>query len=108
MTALQNPSVPNNRYSAPNKFYESLMLGKPLVMVRNGSVYKEIEKNGIGETIDASDGKIKEEITSAFDRLLERRGEWTSMGECARRLYEDKYPWSKSAETLLDGYRSLV
>ena len=108
MTALQNPSVPNNRYSAPNKFYEALMLGKPLVMVRNGSIYKEIDRNGIGETIDVSDGKIKEEITSAFDRLLERRREWTSMGERARRLYEDKYPWSKSAETLLDGYRSLV
>lgn len=108
MTALQNPSVPNNRYSAPNKFYEALMLGKPLVMVRNGSIYKEIDRNGIGETIDVSDGKIKEEITSAFDRLLERRGEWTSMGERARRLYEDKYPWSKSAETLLEGYRSLV
>lgn len=108
MTALQDPSVPNNRYSAPNKFYEALMLGKPIVMVRNGSIYKEIEKNGIGETIDASDGKIKEEITSAFDRLLERRGEWTSMGERARRLYEDKYPWSKSEKTLLDGYRSLM
>ncbi len=108
MTALQDPSVPNNRYSAPNKFYEAIMLGKPLVMVRNGSIYKEIDRNGIGETIDASDGKIKEEITSAFDRLLERRGEWTSMGERARRLYEDKYPWSKSAETLLGGYRSLV
>lgn len=108
MTALQDPSVPNNRYSAPNKFYEALMLGKPIVMVRNGSIYKEIEKNGIGETIDASDGKIKEEITSAFDRLLERRGEWTSMGERARRLYEDKYPWSKSEKILLDGYRSLM
>ena len=87
--------------------YENRMLLQH-VMVRNGSIYKEIDRNGIGETIDVSDGKIKEEITSAFDRLLERRREWTSMGERARRLYEDKYPWSKSAETLLDGYRSLV
>lgn len=107
MTALQDPSVANNRYSAPNKFYESLLLGKPLIMVRNGSIYKEIESNGFGETIDA-DGDVSAAISEAFDRLLARRGEWEIMGSRARKLYEDKFPWSKSEKALLDGYRSLV
>ncbi|MBR3464480.1 MAG: glycosyltransferase family 4 protein [Clostridiales bacterium] len=106
MTALQNPSVANNRYSAPNKFYEALMLGKPLIMVRNGSIYKEIENNGTGEIIDVSEGNVKEEISAALDRLLSRRGEWNLMGEKARKLYDEKYPWSKSAKALLDGYRT--
>ena len=107
MTALQNPSVANNRYSAPNKFYEAMMLGKPLIMVRNGSIYREIEDNGTGEVINASDGHVKEEIAEAFDRLLARREEWGGMGAAARKLYEDKYPWSRSAANLLEGYRSL-
>ena len=107
MTALQNPSVVNNRYSAPNKFYEALLLGKPLIMVRNGSIYKEIETNGFGEVIDAG-GEVKASVSEAFDRLIARRGEWEAMGRIARRLYEEKYPWSKSEKTLLDGYRSLV
>ena len=108
MTALQDPSVPNNRYSAPNKFYEALMLGKPLIMVRNGSIYKEIEKHGIGETIDPSEDNIKEEISAAFDRLIERRGEWPEMGLSARKLYDTEYPWSKSEKALLEGYSSLL
>ncbi|MBR1906159.1 MAG: glycosyltransferase family 4 protein [Clostridiales bacterium] len=108
MTALQDPSVPNNRYSAPNKFYEALMLGKPLVMVRNGSIYKNIEENGIGEVIDASEGKVSEEISAALDRLLDRKNEWHEMGSRSRKIYEEKYPWSMSAKTLLDGYRSLA
>lgn len=29
ITAIYDPSVPNHFYAAPNKFYESLMLGKP-------------------------------------------------------------------------------
>ena len=107
MTALQDPSVPNNRYSAPNKFYEALMLGKPLIMVRNGFIYKEIENIGFGEVIDA-DGDMKTAVSEALDRLLSRRGEWETMGVKARRLYEEKYPWSKSEKVLLDGYRSLV
>lgn len=108
MTALQNPSVANNKYSAPNKFYEALMLGKPLVMVRNGLIYKNIEENGIGEVIDASEGKVSEEISAALDRLLDRKNEWHEMGSRSRKIYEEKYPWSMSAKTLLDGYRSLA
>ena len=108
MTALQNPSVANNKYSAPNKFYEALMLGKPLVMVRNGSIYKNIEENGIGEVIEATEGKVSEEISAALDRLLDRKNEWHEMGSRSRKIYEEKYPWSMSAKTLLDGYRSLA
>ena len=108
MTALQNPSVVNNKYSAPNKFYEALMLGKPLVMVRNGSIYKEIENNGIGEIIDVSEGKVEDKINAAFESLLNRREEWPSMGMTSRKLYEEKYPWSKSANTLLDAYRTFL
>ena len=108
MTALQDPSVPNNRYSAPNKFYEALMLGKPLIMVKNGSLYKEIENGGFGEVIDVTDGNVEEKISAAMDSLLSKRNEWETMGSSARKLYDEKYPWSKSAKALLDGYRSLA
>lgn len=108
MTALQDPSVPNNRYSAPNKFYEALMLGKPLIMVKNGSLYKEIENGGFGEVIDVSSGSIEESISSAIDSIISRRNDWDEMGRSARNLYDAKYPWSRSARALLDGYRSLA
>ena len=84
------------------------MLGKPLIMVRNGSIYKNIEENQTGEVIAAAEGKVSEEISSALDSLLNRKDEWPEMGLKSRKLYEEKYPWSKSAKTLLDGYRSLA
>ncbi len=108
MTALQDPAVPNNSYSAPNKFYEALLLGKPLIMVRNGTLYKEIEQQGFGEVIDVSNGNITVKISDALDSLTGKRDEWNTMGRSARDLYDTKYPWSKSAEALLQGYRRLI
>ena len=35
MTAIYDPTIGNHYYAAPNKFYEALMLGKPLIMVKN-------------------------------------------------------------------------
>ena len=108
MTALQNPSVPNNRYSAPNKFYEALMLGKPLIMCRNGTLYNQIRIHGIGDVIEVFDVDVKTEISNSFDKVLLMRDRWESMGATARALYENKYPWSKSEKALLEGYRELV
>ncbi len=108
MTALQDPSVPNNRYSAPNKFYEALMLGKPIIMGKNGTLYNQIRIHGIGDVIEVIDADVKSEIADSLDRVLLMRDRWESMGAAARALYESKYPWSKSEKALLDGYRSLV
>jgi len=108
MTALQDPSVPNNRYSAPNKFYEALLLGKPIIMGKNGTLYKQIRIHGIGDVIEVIDVDVKTEISNSFDKVLLMRDNWESMGRTARKLYDTKYPWSKSAKALLDGYRSLV
>ena len=107
MTALQDPAVVNNMYSAPNKFYEALMLGKPLIMVKNGTLYKEIEDNDIGEVADVSEGQVKEAVNDAVTRLLARRDSWEEMAERSRDLYDTRYPWSRSAKTLLEGYREL-
>ena len=108
MTALQDPSVPNNRYSAPNKFYEALMLGKPIIMGKNGTLYNQIRVHGIGDVIEVIDADVESEIANSFDKVLLMRDRWESMSAAARALYENNYPWSRSAKTLLDGYRSLA
>lgn len=108
MTALQDPSVPNNRYSAPNKFYEALMLGKPIIMGKNGTLCNQIMIHGIGDVIEVIDADVKSEFADSLDRVLLMRDRWESMGAAARALYENKYPWCRSEKALLDGYRSLL
>ena len=103
MLALYDPDVPNHFYAAPNKFYEALMLGKPLMMVKNTGMSRIVEDNGIGELI----GYSKEEFAGGVDALLARRSEWESMGMRMKKLYRDSYSWEKSEKTLLKLYSEL-
>lgn len=52
LTAIYDPSVPNHKYAAPNKFYEGLMLGKPLIMCRNTGMSEVVADNNFGVLID--------------------------------------------------------
>ena len=103
MLALYDPQVPNHFYAAPNKFYEALMLGKPLMMVKNTGMSQIVEDNGIGELI----GYSKEEFAGGVDALLARRLEWESMGMRMRELYTQKYSWQTMEQRLLKLYAEL-
>ena len=52
---MYDPNVPNHRYSAPNKFYEALALGKPIVVAKGTGIDVEVERLGVGiaETFSA-------------------------------------------------------
>ena len=52
MLAIYDLAIENHRFAAPNKFYESLMLGKPVIMVRGTGMSEIVEGNSIGELIE--------------------------------------------------------
>jgi glycosyltransferase involved in cell wall biosynthesis len=89
MTAIYDPVVPNHQFAAPNKFYESLMLGKPIIMVENTGFDDIIRNEHIGELIHYNE----ESLNSAISELLNKRNEWNSMSTNAKRLYKDFYSW---------------
>ncbi|MBO5973120.1 MAG: glycosyltransferase family 4 protein [Clostridia bacterium] len=103
MLALYDPNVSNHLYAAPNKFYESLMLGKPVMMVKGTGMSRVVEDFDLGELI----GYSKEGFMLGIDKLLSRRGEWESMSERMKKLYRDSYSWEKSEKTLLKLYSEL-
>lgn len=103
MTAIYDPAIGNHRYAAPNKFYEALYLGKPLIMVRDTGMSDVIEQEQIGVLIDYSEQGFKEGV----EKLLARQFEWELMGEKMKRLYEHDYSWAEMEERLLDLYKKL-
>ncbi|NOU64530.1 glycosyltransferase [Paenibacillus sp. LMG 31461] len=103
MTAIYDPSVPNHYYSAPNKFYEALMLGKPLIMVKNTGMDDTIITNGFGEVIDYN----RESLEKAIKKLVERKEEWSKISSKMKNLYRDKYSWDEMEVRLIDLYSNL-
>lgn len=103
MLAIYDPTIENHRFAAPNKFYESLMLGKPVIMVRGTGMSQIVEDNDIGVLIDYS----KEGFTDGINRLIERKDEWSSMEERMKALYRDQYCWDEMERRLLNLYDKL-
>jgi glycosyltransferase involved in cell wall biosynthesis len=103
MTAIYDPRVDNHRFAAPNKFYESLMLGKPVIMVRGTGMSEVVEENGIGELIEYS----KEGFIDGVNRLIERKGEWHSIGYRMKEIYRNQYCWDEMERRLIQVYSDL-
>lgn len=103
MTAIYNPAVPNHKYAAPNKFYEALMLGKPLVMAKNTGFDKIITENNIGCLIDFT----PEGLAEGLEYLVEQKENWNAMGERMKQLYATQYSWAEMEKRIVKLYSEI-
>ncbi len=103
MTAIYDPSIENCRRAAPNKFYESLMLGKPVLMTRGTGMSNVVEQNNLGELIEFSE----EGFEKGLDRLISRKEEWPEISNRMRAIYNEKYSWEEMKRRLVELYSQL-
>ena len=103
MLAIYDPTIENHRFAAPNKFYESLMLGKPVMMVRGTGMSEIVENNAVGELIEYS----KEGFIDGVNRLMKRKDEWHSIGNRMKEIYRNQYCWDEMERRLIQIYTDL-
>ena len=107
MTAIYDPRIPNHKYAAPNKFYEALMLKKPLIMMRNTGMDSYVEQYRLGEVIDGGAETFKEGFSRALDNLIAKKEQWAEMGERGYKLYQEQFSWDEMEKRLLNLYDDL-
>lgn len=103
MTAIYDPSIKNHFFAAPNKFYESLMLGKPIIMAYGTGMSNIVEKEKIGRVIEY-DAKSFEE---AIHKMAQDKSEWESISRKMKELYSNQYCWDVMEERLIEIYKVL-
>ncbi len=103
MLAIYDPEIANHFYAAPNKFYEALMLGKPLIMVNNTGMDEIIYQNNLGEIIDFNIESLEKGLLS----LKNRSSEWESIKLKMQKIYEKDYSWNIMEKRLQELYRML-
>lgn len=103
MLAIYDPVIENHRFAAPNKFYESLMLGKPVIMARGTGMSEVVEENGIGELIEYT----REGFADGLNRLIERRKEWALIGNRMKEIYRNQYSWDMMEKRLIQIYTEI-
>lgn len=63
-------TVPNNWYCEANRFYQSIILGLPVVVGNNPSMKELVEKYGFGVSIE-DDGRDIEKISDGIHKVIE-------------------------------------
>lgn len=102
MLMMYDPSVPNHKFSAPNKLYEAMALGKALIVAKGTGIDDIVEKENMGIAIDYS----KEDFEEAILFLLNNPSVLKQMKNNAQNLYE-KYSWKKMKNRIQDIYNAI-
>jgi len=103
--ALYDPAVPNNRLAAPNKVYEALMLGKPVIASEGTGIAEFVRSERVGLVVPYGDTARLQE---ALEKLILSPQLCSEMGARGRRVYEARFRWEAMEARLLDAYRELV
>lgn len=104
LLAVYDPAVPNHKYSSPNKFYEALMLGLPIIVAAETGVDQLVSEHRVGLVCDYSAGSFE----LAADRLFADSDELEEIHRRARSLFQTTFSWEIMEKRLLSIYRSLL
>lgn len=95
----------NNTSCLPNKLFDYMLVGLP-VIASNFPLYREVvEPNRCGLLVDPS---RPDEIAHAMEYLMEHPQEAREMGENGRRAVLEKFNWSNESEKLLQIYDAVL
>jgi glycosyltransferase involved in cell wall biosynthesis len=98
---LYDPSVPINRVANPNKLFEAMMLGIPVV----SNVCQEIVKDAHCGLPVSYDAKC---LRNAIMKLRDDFSLRTELGDSGRKAFENIYNWKQMEEKLFRLYNEIV
>jgi glycosyltransferase involved in cell wall biosynthesis len=102
--ATYDPAIPNHKYSSPNKLFEAMMLGKPIIVARDTNMDVLVSKHDCGIIVEYGNETELEEalLQLANDPELRKR-----LGENARKAYEVSYSWKIMKTRLIELYSQV-
>ena len=102
MIILYDPRVPINNFAMPNKLFEAMMFGVPVITNVAPEVVNE-ERCGI--MVNYNDiGQIREAIV----RLRDNKGLRRELGENGRKAFLREYNWTRMEYELDKAYDNLL
>jgi glycosyltransferase involved in cell wall biosynthesis len=103
--ALATPISENNRFSLPNKLFQYMAAGIPVLANDFPHVRAIVEGGGAGLCVDPTDPRA---IAAALRRLLADPTSAVEMGRRGAAAVRDRYHWGASERTLLEVYARVA
>lgn len=104
IVALYDPAIPGNRLASPNKLFEAMMFGKPVIVSDGTRMAEIVRTEGCGIIVPYGDRKA---LQSALERLLLSPEDTAVMGAHGRAAYVANYTWTAMSNRLLKAYAEL-
>jgi glycosyltransferase involved in cell wall biosynthesis len=98
-----NMLTPNNRYCEPNRMFQCLGLGKPVIVGCNDSMKSIIEKYGNGLVLKSEGSNVAENV-NGIDEMLNNYEQYVKKAE----QFKKEFAWEAQKnvfETLFDGIK---
>jgi glycosyltransferase involved in cell wall biosynthesis len=102
MVAIYDPNIPNHRYSAPNKVYEAMLMGKPIIVAKDTGLDGIVGENDIGYMINYSE----KDFILLINELKQDKMKMNKKGELSKALYH-KYSWEEMKKRVECIYKEL-
>ena len=100
-----DPKIPKSKYESPNKLFEAMMCGKPIIVSDGSSMANIVRKENCGLVVSYGD---VDAIKEAIIKLKSDPQLYKQLGENGRRAYEEKYNWTMMERRLLDAYKDII
>ena len=102
--ATYDPRILNNRYASPNKLFEAMLLGKPIIVAQGTNMDRIVLETGCGVVVPYGSPS---DLESALQSLQEKPELRRQLGANARRAFETTYNWQSMQKRLLQLYSMI-
>jgi len=103
--ATYDPSIPNNRFASPNKIFEAMMLGKPIIVARDTNMDRIIAEHDCGLVVRYGN---KQDLEASLTQLQTDSHLRQLLGGNARTAFEREYNWEIMKQRLLNLYGEIL
>jgi glycosyltransferase involved in cell wall biosynthesis len=103
--AFYDPAIRGNRYASPNKLFEAMMCGKPIIVNAETTAAKIVGKERCGIIVPYGDICA---IRNAIIRLRDDHKLRVMLGKNGRMAYQRHYDWKHMERRLLELYDEAI
>jgi glycosyltransferase involved in cell wall biosynthesis len=98
---FEDPALAKSRYSSPNKLYEAMMCGKPIIVNEGLGASRIVAETGCGLIVPYGDAEaIKAALLQLRDDIRLR----LALGANGRKAYDERYSWDTMEKRLAAVY----
>jgi len=102
--ALYDPVISNHHYASPNKLFEAMMLGIPIIVAKHTQIDNIVAREQCGFVVDYGDLPALDKALTQLQRDPQLR---KNQGENGRQAYDHHYNWELMKARLLNLYAQL-